>query len=112
MITQLRPEKAMFPDRWVIVVYYTLAGPSLAVIGGWKGGWMGADEWRRSSPIKKVERLDDRWVATTQSGSTYILLDDFVGTTVLSGSIVQNLLQEKVKGNTELDVLQTREEIK
>lgn len=93
------------PDKFVLIDYGTDYPPKerYAVLAGFYGGFAGSNSWKRSSPIACVEVVDDKEiVATTYSGSKYVLYKTCVGTTMLT----QSLLSQ-----AQLDVVDEWEEI-
>lgn len=79
------------PDKFVLIDYGTDHSPKerYAVLAGFYGGFAGSNSWKRSSSIVSVEVVDDKQiVATTYSGSRYILHKACVGTTMLTQSLL------------------------
>ena len=79
------------PDKFVLID----CGDSYAkderyaILGGWYGGFAGSNSWKRSSPVVSVEVADDKQIiATTYSGSKYILHKGCVGVTMLTQSLL------------------------
>lgn len=93
------------PDKFVLIDYGTDYPPKerYAVLAGFYGGFAGSNSWKRSSAIASVEVVDDKQiVATTYSGSKYVLYKSCVGTTMLTQSILSQ---------AQLDVVDEWEEI-
>ena len=93
------------PDKFVLIDYGTDYPPTerYAILSGFYGGFAGSNSWKRSSSIVSVEVVDDEQiVATTYSGSKYVLYKGCVGVTMLT----QSLLSQ-----TQLDVVDEWEEI-
>lgn len=93
------------PDKFVLIDYGTGYSPKErhAILAGFYGGFAGSNSWKRSSSIAAVEVVDDKQiVATTYSGSKYVLYKACVGTTMLT----QSLLSQ-----AQLDVVDEWEEI-
>lgn len=78
------------PDRFTIIDYGNKYDryERYAVLAGWWGNFVNPDSWKRSSPIVKWEVSDDKIIATTFSGSKYILLKDNIGITMLTASLI------------------------
>lgn len=79
------------PDKWVIVGYSEKYHPKerYAILAGWYGGFAGSNSWKRSSSIVSVEVVDNKQlIATTYSGSKYVLCRSCVGTTMLTQSLL------------------------
>lgn len=78
------------PDRFVIIDYGNKYKQEdrYAVLAGWWGNFTAPDSWKRSSPIVKWEAETGKIVATTFSGSKYILLKDNIGVTMLTSSLI------------------------
>ncbi len=78
-----------FPDRWEIVDFGEKYGEDrYAVFATWLGGYTTGDNWKRSSPIRKIEEIEASYVCTTHSGAEYILQKGYEGTSVWSESIL------------------------
>ena len=96
---------AYTPDKFVLIDYGTTYHPKerYTVLAGFYGGFAGSNSWKRSSSIVSVEVVDDEQIiATTYSGSKYILYKGCVGVTMLT----QSLLSQ-----AQLDVVDEWEEI-
>lgn len=67
------------PDRWVIISYNE--GGEDVVLGGWGGGYLHGDSWRRSTPIKNATFNPEQkvWTFDNESGSRYVCHDDAYG---------------------------------
>lgn len=79
------------PDCWVIIELTGSAikdGPLRKVLGGWYGGYLGADEWRMSSGIEKIVDADTHWEIHNHSGSIYYCHKDAERLTGLTGSVL------------------------
>ena len=62
------------PDVWVVLKFTGLKGedgPLYKVMGGWYGGYLGADSFRLNSGISKVEEDGDWFKFHGYSGSVY-----------------------------------------
>lgn len=57
------------PDKWVVL--YHPEDDVHTIFGGWYGGYLTGDSWRRSTAIQKVEEDDDSYTFTNMSGSVY-----------------------------------------
>ena len=93
------------PDKFVLIDYGTdyPTKERYAILAGFYGGFAGSNSWKRSSSIASVEVVDDKQiVATTYSGSKYVLYKACVGTTMWT----QSLLSQ-----AQLDVVDEWEEI-
>ena len=98
------------PDRWVMAVVTPEIGqPFRCIFGGWVGGYLGSDNWRRSTQI--VSRVDNGefWDFKCASGSTYRCHKKGYGVTVLVASIIDASNQEYSNGFKGINVL-TEEE--
>lgn len=97
----------VIPDKWILMRYDIEAEPvSYAVFGVWYGGYAGSDSWKRSSPIQKVVRHEDRYEITTLSGNTYILGFNNIGTSNYGLSVLS-----QVRGKDGIDILEDEKEI-
>lgn len=93
------------PDKFVLIDYSPVYPPKerYGILAGFYGGFAGSNSWKRSSPIASVEVVDDKQiVATTYSGSKYVLYKACVGTTM----VTQSLLSQ-----AQLDVVDEWEEV-
>ena len=93
------------PDKFVLIDYGTYYQPKerYAILAGFYGGFAGSNSWKRSSSIASVEVVDGKQiVATTYSGSKYVLYKSCVGTTMLTQSLLSK---------AQLDVVDEWEEI-
>lgn len=78
------------PDRFVIIDYGNEyeQDERYAILAGWWGNFVTPDSWKRSSPVVNWEIGDNKIIATTFSGSKYILLKDNIGVTMLTASLI------------------------
>ena len=79
------------PDKFVLIDYGTDYPPKgrYSILAGFYGGFAGSNSWKRSSSIASVEVVDDKQiVATTYSGSKYVLYKACVGTTMVTQSLL------------------------
>jgi hypothetical protein len=85
------------PDRWVVISLNTTDGtpPTEHVLGGWYGGYLGSDSWRRSSAIQSHD-VDEEgaYVFQNVSGSTYRCFPSRYGLTGLTGSVLHQMKDE------------------
>jgi hypothetical protein len=92
------------PDKWVIV---NIMKGLYKVLGGWNGGYLGADSWRMSSGLKNIESDPDDenyYLMHSHSGSIYRCHKKANGLTMLSGSILskmQNISDEVITVSVE-----------
>jgi sulfatase maturation enzyme AslB (radical SAM superfamily) len=83
------------PDRWIIVEIANEDTPAFCkVLAGWLGGYARADEWRLSSPVVKVDEHDDYYEVHNESGSIYKCSKHSIGTTNLSGGVLNTMLEQ------------------
>ena len=78
------------PHKWVVIDYgeeYAEA-QRYAILAGLYGGFAGSNSWRRSSPIVKWSVDGDVLVASTESGSKYILHKKAIGVTMMTQSLI------------------------
>ena len=78
------------PHKWVVIDYggEYAATQRYAILAGLYGGFAESNSWRRSSPIVKWSVDGDVLVATTESGSKYILHESTIGVTMLTQSLI------------------------
>ena len=77
------------PDKWVILEIEP--GEVYKVLGGWKGGYLGADEWRLNSGIKELKEEEDCYVAVGHSGSEYYMNKQSEGLTMFSAGVLKSM---------------------
>ena len=78
-----------YPDRWEMVDFGDPFGVDrYAVFATWLGGYTTGDNWKRSSPIRKIEEIEASYVCTTHSGAEYILQKGYEGTSMWSAGIL------------------------
>lgn len=96
------------PDRWVILNIKTAHRQFQVVLAGWNGSYLGSDSWRRSSPI--ASRIDDeeKVIATTLSGTEYVLHKSRRGFSGLMHDIYVRMLGQS-KGEAEISVEPSKE---
>jgi hypothetical protein len=87
------------PDKWVIVRATSKEHPQIdKVLGSWYGGYGGADEWRLSSGITKIEpKLTDKYphyLIHNHSGSVYTCYVNNVGMSFYVRSVAENLFTQ------------------
>jgi len=83
------------PDRWIIVEIANEGEPTFCkVLAGWIGGYACADEWRLSSPVVKVIEEDTHYEIHNESGSIYKCPKHSIGTTNLSGGVLNRMLEQ------------------
>lgn len=82
------------PDRWIVVTI-ALPGetPYDKVLMGWTGSYMGSASWQLNSGNKEVIEYEDSFVFRGFSGSVYKCLKSRYGTTIMSASVLQKLLE-------------------
>lgn len=91
------------PDRWVILNIKTVHREFQVVLAGWNGSFLGSDSWRRSSPIDSTVEDDEKIVATTASGTEYVLHKNRRGFTGLMHDIYARMV-EQGKGESTITV--------
>jgi len=96
------------PDRWVILNIKTEYRQFQVVLAGWHGGYLGSDSWRRSSPIDTTVEDEEKFVATTASGTEYILHKSRRGFSGLMHDIYARMVKE-AKGEAEISVEPSKE---
>jgi hypothetical protein len=57
-------------------------------MGGWYGGYLGADSWRINSGISKVELVRDTYKFHGHSGSVYLCSKNSYGATIFMNSVL------------------------
>lgn len=82
------------PDRWVVVDIAKGEQKVRKVLGGWYGGYAKADTWRLNSGVKEVVEEDDFFLFFGYSGSVYRCHKKAEGTSMLTASILSQLMDE------------------
>jgi len=96
------------PDRWVILTIKTAHRQFQVVLAGWNGSFLGSDSWRRSSPIDTKVEDEEKIVATTASGTEYVLHKNRRGFSGLMHDIYARMV-EQGKGEAEISVEPSKE---
>ena len=96
------------PDRWVILNIKTAHRAFQVVLAGWNGSYLGSDSWRRSSPIASRIEDEEKVIATTASGTEYILHKSRRGFSGLMHDIYARMVKE-AKGEAEISVEPSKE---
>ena len=100
------------PDKWVILKYVGKDGIILSVFGGWGGGYLHGQSWKRSSAIKSVTRQDGMFIAETESGSTYNLRVTGIGYTTQTASMATSMREAAgTPGDFKLEILDELEDV-
>lgn len=97
---KLEPEQHITPDTWVIIEVKHKP-PVQKILAGWGGSYLYGDSWRMSSPISNFTSDDTSYLATTESGSTYVLPKHSQGLR-MSIAGIYNQLTEKFGDKIEL----------
>ena len=86
------------PDKFVLIDYGSTYPPKerYAILAGFYGGFAGSNSWKRSSPVVSVVVDDKQIIATTYSGSKYILYKGCVGVTMLTQSLLSQTQLETI----------------
>lgn len=79
------------PDRWIILKITNGEKVIYKVMGGWYGGYLGADSWRMNSGITKVELDGDTYNFHGYSGSIYLCHKNSYGTTIFMNSVLPSI---------------------
>lgn len=79
------------PDRWIILKITNGEKVIYKVMGGWYGGYLGADSWRINSGISKVELDGDTYNFHGHSGSIYLCHKNSYGTTIFMNSVLPSI---------------------
>ena len=81
------------PDVWMILKIHHHATDQTVekVLGGWSGGWTGADNWRLSSGITRVEDTEYGWNFHNESGSLYMCHADSQRFNMMTEGIFKSL---------------------
>lgn len=96
------------PDRWVILNIKSADRQFQVVLAGWNGSFLGSDSWRRSSPIDTKVEDKEKIVATTASGTEYVLHKNRRGFTGLMHDIYARMVEQR-KGEATVTVEPSKE---
>lgn len=96
------------PDRWVILNIKTAHRQFQVVLASWNGSFLGSDSWRRSSPIDSRIEDEEKIIATTASGTEYILHKSRRGFSGLMHDIYARMVEQK-KGEAEVSLEPSKE---
>ena len=105
----MKEQRMYSPDKWVVLYYPE--HEDYAILGGFYGGYLHGDSWRRSTSIQRVEETDDGYMFYNKSGSVYKCHKNSYGFTGLSGA-VHSQIADRVPALTEdeaikfIDILQ------
>ena len=96
------------PDRWVILEINNGKETINKVFAGWYGGYLDGDSWQLNSGNTNEEELDDRWVFTGKSGSTYICYKQNYGMSGYMGQVLSSW-QSQLPEGCSMEVLESYE---
>lgn len=100
-------ERTYHPNKWVILRH---PEGDHTVLGGWGGGYLHGQSWRRSSSIQSAEEHTAEgyggkslkyWKVCNHSGSVYILAEGGYGTTSMTSSILVRMEGKGVRALSE-----------
>jgi hypothetical protein len=94
------------PDRWVLLDFDVDGACTRHVLAGWYGGYLGSDEWRRSSPVGEPERVDGALHFRTASGTRYRCLEHAYGLSSLTASVLGTLKQQAEQAGGSVTVVE------
>ena len=83
--SELPPIVGYVPHRWILLRYHN----EYAILAG------STNDWRRSSAIQNVVKLDNGFGVTTQSGSRYHLNIENFGLSLMTADILSLLENSK-----------------
>ena len=81
----MRP-RSYTPDRWVLIEIGTPEEMTMKVLGGFYGGFAGANSWKLSSGTTSVIEHEDRLEMPQYSGSTYECFKNSYGLSSLTAA--------------------------
>lgn len=106
MVDFLPPSSGNKPERFVLI--QTDLG--YHVFAGWYGGYLGADEWRLSTPIVDViVETCEEIVLKTKSGSSYVLPKEpgtMYGMTGLMSGVFNSFKEKAARDQMQFDVVE------
>lgn len=83
------------PDRWVVIDITSDTGTKIRkVLGAWYGGFAKGDSWRLNSGVTEVKEDGDWFIFVGYSGSEYRCHKNCEGTSMMSASILSNLMTQ------------------
>jgi len=74
------------PDRWT-VIYYPEQDVH-TILGGWWGGYLHGDSWRRSTAVQRAEEDEQYYYFHNMSGSIYKCAKGSYGTTGMTAGLL------------------------
>jgi len=63
---------------------------TIHIFASFSGGYLDSDHWRRSSPIQKIEKDGNKYVAITASGNRYIFFADSNHINAYNSQVLKN----------------------
>ena len=93
-MTAAEPQTDITPDSWALL--RNMSTNSTHILAGWSGGYLDGDSWRLSTSVTNFDTTTMPVVATTKSGSTYIIDGLMVLTAKMSD--VYEMLEEQQPG--------------
>lgn len=84
------------PDGFNIIKYSPENdSPFFLVFASWAGGFSDGDSWRRSTPLANIEKKEQVYVVTTESGTQYFLNEVAEGRlTFYNRSILATMIEQ------------------
>lgn len=83
------------PDMYELLKISDEEDTYYRVFSTWVGSYTTGDRWRMNSCVKSVEELDDEVISFIgYSGSRYNIRKDYIGTTMFTGSVLDNYIKQ------------------
>lgn len=92
------------PDRWVFLNTKIHEHEFQMILSGWYGGYLGSNEFRRSTPIASIEEHAEKLIVLTDSGTKYILYKNRKGLTAFMQNVYNNMLEQAKYTNVEISI--------
>jgi hypothetical protein len=99
------------PDRWTLIQIESESGKVIKILSGWTGGYLGADEWRLSSGVKKIIDMDDHYEIHNESGSVYTCVKHREGTTGYTASILNKWISKSIDSDIKINIITAVDEL-
>lgn len=95
------------PDKFV-VMYYTEENLSV-IFSGWRGGYLGTDQWNRSSAILKMKDCGDYILAETAT-SLYTLKKSGLGYTSYTAMLMADMMEHNKLAENPVEIILIEQE--
>jgi|APFre7841882654_1041346.scaffolds.fasta_scaffold08237_4 hypothetical protein len=90
------------PDRWVVLEITQNQKSIRRVLAGWRDKFLGASNYRLSSPVVKVLDMDKYYRVVTKTGNVYCCHKECEGMNVITARVVSSL-SKQLEGKGSVD---------